>query len=42
MRSLFRRFPSIVFKKSYWCGPCKAWHITGTPPPSARRRRVKH
>lgn len=26
-----RRFGPIVFKKSYRCGKCKAWHVSSTP-----------
>jgi hypothetical protein len=35
-----RRYGPSVYKKPYRCGKCKAWHITGTPPPR-RSRRVK-
>jgi hypothetical protein len=39
--AMFRRFPSIVFKKPYRCGACKAWHVTSTPRLGAGRR-IKH
>jgi hypothetical protein len=32
-----RRYPGVVYKKAYRCAACKAWHITGTPPPRGRR-----
>jgi hypothetical protein len=38
---MIRKHPSIVYKKVYRCGVCKAWHITSTPRGGAPRR-VKH
>ena len=31
---------TIVFKKAYRCGKCKAWHITSRP--YSGPRRLKH
>jgi hypothetical protein len=36
-----RKFGSLLFKKPYWCGKCKAWHLTSTPAGGGPRR-VKH
>jgi hypothetical protein len=38
---MVRRFGNVLFKKPYWCGRCKAWHVTGRPPLRAGRR-IKH
>lgn len=32
-----RQYAGVVYKKAYRCGSCKAWHVTGTPPPRGRR-----
>src|SRR5206468_151826 len=37
IEAMANRFPSVVYKKPYRCGPCKAWHITSTPPGRGRR-----
>jgi hypothetical protein len=39
---MLTRYPSIVYKKVYRCGKCKAWHITSTPRAISRPSRVKH
>jgi hypothetical protein len=39
---MLNRYPSIVYKKIYRCGKCKAWHITSTPRGISRPSRVKH
>jgi hypothetical protein len=41
IREMVRKYPSVVYKKAYRCGKCRAWHITSTPPPR-RSGRVKH
>jgi len=38
--AMVEKYGNVLFKKVYWCGKCKAWHITGTPP--AGGRRIKH
>jgi hypothetical protein len=37
IEAMANRFPSVVYKKPYRCGPCKGWHITSTPPGRGRR-----
>jgi hypothetical protein len=37
--AMARRFGPIVFKKSYRCAKCKAWHISSTPWTGPRRKR---
>ena len=32
------RYGAFVFKRPYRCGRCRAFHITSTPPPKARRK----
>jgi hypothetical protein len=32
-----RQYAGVVYKKAYRCAACKAWHVTGTPPPRGRR-----
>jgi hypothetical protein len=39
---MLSRYPSIVYKRVYRCGKCKAWHITSTPRSFSRPSRVKH
>lgn len=36
--AMAQRYGPLVYKKPYWCGKCKAWHITSTPPRSGPRR----
>ena len=36
------KYPSIVYKRVYRCGKCKAWHITSTPRSIGKPGRVKH
>ena len=31
------QYAGVVYKKAYRCAACKAWHVTGTPPPRGRR-----
>ncbi|MGH3072627.1 MAG: hypothetical protein ACRDNB_10220 [Gaiellaceae bacterium] len=33
-----RRFGPFTFKRPYRCGPCRAFHITSTPPIKGRRK----
>jgi hypothetical protein len=33
-----RRFGWFTFKRAYRCGPCRAYHISSTPPPRGRRK----
>ena len=42
LAGMLRRYPSIVYKKVYRCGKCKAWHITSTPRSLGKPSRVKH
>ena len=39
---MLNRYPSVVYKKVYRCGKCKAWHITSTPRGFGRPSRVQH
>ena len=32
-----QQYAGVVYKKAYRCAGCKAWHVTGTPPPRGRR-----
>jgi hypothetical protein len=32
-----QQYAGVVYKKAYRCAACKAWHVTGTPPPRGRR-----
>ena len=32
------KFGPFTFKRPYRCGPCRAFHITSTPPLKGRRR----
>lgn len=33
-----RKFGAFTFKRPYRCGPCRAFHITSTPPLKGRRK----
>ena len=35
-----RRFGLVAYKKAYWCGKCRAFHVTSRPWRGTRR--VKH
>jgi hypothetical protein len=39
---LLKKYPSILYKRVYRCGKCKAWHITSTPRSFGKPSRVKH
>jgi hypothetical protein len=38
---MIRRWPRSLYKRTYRCARCKAWHITSTPPGGGRKR-VQH
>jgi hypothetical protein len=40
IQGMAEKYGSVVYKKPYRCGKCKAWHITSRPPGGPRR--VKH
>ena len=37
--AMARRFGGVTFKRPYWCGPCRSFHITSTPRAKARRKK---
>lgn len=40
--SLLRKDPNVLYVRRYWCGKCRAWHITTKPRPGGRPGHRKH
>jgi hypothetical protein len=32
------KYGSITFKRPYWCGPCRGYHVTSTPSKGRRKQ----